>query len=81
MFSTECKIFNLFWKNLKLLSNFLGRNEGNSYQIQNILKKYGSFTIDVYYSAKHHGINKSYCVTLKLGNQQTMVVGLKFILL
>jgi len=49
------------------------KNEENSYQIQNKLKKYEILTIDVYYTVEHHGINQSYCVTLKLENLQTLV--------
>jgi len=44
-----------------------------------MLKKIEIFTIDVYYSVEHHGINKSHCVTLKFENQQSIVIGPKFI--
>jgi len=46
-----------------------------------MLKKFEIFTIYVYYSVKHHSISQSYCVIQKLENQQTMVIGPKFILL
>jgi len=62
--------------------NFLRKkNEKNSYQIQNILKKSEIFIIDVYNSLKRHGLNKSYYITLKFENQQTMDKGPKFMLL
>jgi len=55
----------IWGENLKTLWIFKEKNEENSYQLQSILKKYEINTIDVYYSAKHYGINQSYCVTLK----------------
>jgi len=51
------------------------------YQIYSTLKKSEVFTIDVYYSILNHIIDQNYCVTWKLENQQTMVIGPKFILL
>jgi len=56
-------------------------NEKNSYQIQNIFKKFEIFTLHVYYSLYHFGIKQSYHFILKLKNQQTMVIDPKFILL
>jgi len=44
-----------------------------------ILNIYETFTIDVYCNVEKHGINQSYHVILKLENQQTMVIGAKFI--
>jgi len=39
--------------------NLLRNNEKKSYQKQNKLKKSQNFTIDVYYSVKHHGANET----------------------
>ena len=46
-----------------------------------MLEKSEIFTIDVHYSVQHHGINQIYRATLKLENQQTIVIGPKSILL
>jgi len=39
--------FQTFWKKIEIIMNFLRKNEENSYQIQNILKKFEMFAIDV----------------------------------
>jgi len=49
MSTTSCKIFNLFKRNSKLLWVSQEKNEENSYQIQNILKKSEIFTKYVFY--------------------------------
>ena len=49
--------------------------------MQNMLEKIEILTIDVYCSLQCHGINQIYRVSLKLDNQQTMIIGLNFVLL
>jgi len=50
MSTTSHCIFKVFGK-IWIIVIFWEKNEKNSYQIQNILKKFEFFTIDVYYSA------------------------------